>query len=85
MTIGKALYLWAKGDEFRAEQLRDWRDEALLSIAAGKGKELQSSSANGMSMTFATGSTVLQWFEALSTAISLIEKPPVSAIYGRLI
>lgn len=71
-SLGSLLAQYAYGNETRIEQLSQWRDEAILSVASGQGKDVVQTSANGVSVAFAAGKTVESWLQSLSEALVIL-------------
>lgn len=72
-NLAKSLYIWARGNSDRIANLETWRDESLTAIVSGKGGQVISSSANGVSVTFSSkGQTNQEWFNTLTKAIQLL-------------
>ena len=62
----------ARSDANKA-QLETWLDEAVEEIAANKGSDVVSGSANGASFSQMANMTVAEWFVALDSALQMIE------------
>jgi hypothetical protein len=76
LTLARSLATWAGDSNERKQQLQDYMDEALVKIVAGKGKDVQSVTANGVSTTFSNDSlTVSEWFSTLTKALEIINNP----------
>jgi hypothetical protein len=85
LVLAKSLYIWARKNPDNYSKLENWLEDAVTAIAEGKGSQVQSTTANGVSVSFATNSlTVADWFNTLSQAIQFIDSPPVSKIRGRV-
>ena len=86
VNLARTLFRWARNDSDKTAQLETWLDEAIASIAEGKGASMQSASANGVSVLMSGASmTVSAWAATLSHALSLLESPPVSVIRTRIV
>lgn len=84
-TAAKNLARWACLKPGNREQLEEWLDEAVASIAAGKGAQVISTAANGITVSFGSnGMTNSQWFNTLSLALQYIDNPPSNRIVGQL-
>ncbi len=76
ITLAQNLACWAKGCPERIQLLRDWQTAALMDIQAGNGQAVQSTTANGVSITFQTNSaTVSEWFNTLTKALEILDNP----------
>ncbi len=82
VVLAKNLYRWAKNNPDNYARLEEWLEAAITDIADGKGLQLQSTTANGVSVAFASSGTVTDWFNTLSQALSYCDSPPVSKIRG---
>lgn len=84
MDTATALYIWAKGKPERRIRLEEWQDAAVMQIAAGGGKDVISTSTNGVSVAFngASGTTAQAWFEHVTLALQYLDRNPVSKIKG---
>jgi hypothetical protein len=86
VQLARTLYRWARNDTDKTAQIETWLDEAIASIAEGKGASMQSATANGVSVLMSGASmTVSAWAATLSHALALLENPPVSAIRARIV
>lgn len=70
--LAKNIYKWAYGNDARIAQLEDWQDTALAQIAAGGGKDVVSTSGNGIAVQFSQGKTSQDWFNTLTAALGYI-------------
>jgi hypothetical protein len=65
------LAAWARNNEERIAELEQWQSAALAAIVAGNGLSVTSTSANGVQVTFAAGSTNQSWFSTLTLALAM--------------
>ena len=73
MDLSKALYTWANNCDERKEQLSDWLDTAIVSIATSSGKTVASTTANGLAVSFMSNSLTLEeWVTALTRALDML-------------
>ena len=85
VVAAKNLARWACLKADNRSQLETWLDEAVLAIAAGKGSQVLSTAANGVTVSFGSqGMTNTGWFNTLSLALQYIDSPPASKITGRI-
>jgi len=82
ITLAKSLYRWAKDRPENRVKLETWLEEAITQIAAGKGKEVSNTSANGVTVAFQSSGTVSDWFATLSQALTYLDSAPMSKIRG---
>lgn len=68
----RMLYKWAKNDKERIAMIREWQTVAIMAIAEGRGKEVVATAGNGLSVSFAGGSTVSAWLETVTLALDYI-------------
>jgi len=86
VELSKSLYKWARNKPENKAKLERYLDEALEAIAEGRGKDVQSTSSNGVAVAFSTkGLTVTEWFNTVSKALDFIANPPVNKIRGRVL
>lgn len=79
IILAKTLYRWAKCNTDNQSQLETWLSAAITNIANGKGGSVSSTTANGVSVTFASkGLTNSQWAATISRALEMIEKGTAS-------
>lgn len=83
LQLSKSLYRWALNKPENRDKLETWLEDALEQMAAGKGKEVANTSANGVSVAFQAG-TVADWFSTLSQALTYLDSKPVTKIQGRV-
>lgn len=84
-VTAKYLARWACLKADNRSLLETWLDEAVLAIATGKGAQVVSTAANGITVSFgAGGMTNTDWFNTLSLALQYIDNPPVNRIVGSL-
>ena len=69
----KSLYLWARGDADRLIQLETWQTSTLEAIANGLGKEVVSTSGNGVSVAFGANQTNQTFFNNLTMVIHYLK------------
>jgi exonuclease V gamma subunit len=82
-SLAKSLYRWAYAKPENREQIEAWLETAVAAMAAGKGKEVAATSANGVSVAFQSNSmSVASWFSTLSAALAYLDTRPVSKIAG---
>ena len=82
VELAKSLYKWAYNKPENRDKLEEWQEAALVAIAAGKGKDVQSTTSNGVAVAFSTKGTVTDWFNTLSKALSFLDSKPVNKIRG---
>ena len=83
LLLARNLYKWARGNEERIAKIETWQDLALEQIAAGNGKEVASTSGNGVSITFSANQSNQDWFNTLTQALAyLTQGAPVSKVVG---
>lgn len=83
--LAKNLARWACRDADNRETLEGWLNDAVLAIAAGKGAQVISTAANGITVSFGSGGmTNSAWFNTLSLALQYIDNPPANKITGRI-
>lgn len=81
MNLVRSLISYARESESNLAKIKEWRDEALESMARGRGGQLVSGSGNGVSFSIdSTSLTVSQWFDALQQVLDTFERgrSPVS-------
>lgn len=64
-NLESALYLWAKDCDINKALIDDWISETITKIANQGGQSVASTTANGISVNFMGGSTLLEWFTSL--------------------
>ena len=75
-TLARTLYKWAKNNPVNQDLLEQWQTAAITQIAAGNGQSVQSTSANGVSVSFQTGGmSVSDWFNTLTLALDFLNSP----------
>ena len=85
VVAAKNLARWACLKPNNRELLEGWLDDAVMAIAEGKGSQVTSTAANGITVSFGSqGMTNADWFNILSMALKYIDNPPVTKITGRL-
>lgn len=83
--LAKNLARWACRNPDNRETLEGWLDDAVQAIAAGKGAQVLSTAANGITVSFGSkGLTNSDWFNTLSLALQYIDNPPATKITGRI-
>jgi hypothetical protein len=83
LPLARNLYKWACGNEERIAKLESWQDSVLEQIAAGNGKEIVSTSGNGLSIGFSANQSNQDWFNVLTVALAYLNQGgPVSKIVG---
>lgn len=72
--LSKSLYVWAKGNSGRVNNLKDWQTDALGAIVANNGAQVASTGANGVNVSFSSkGMTNQEWFNTLTKALQMLE------------
>jgi hypothetical protein len=85
VMLARSLARWGAKSTENRDQLEEWLDEAILSIASGKGAAIQSTAGNGINVSFmSSGMTNAEWLNVLTLAIQYIDTPAVSKITGRV-
>lgn len=84
--LSKSLYRWAKNNPDNQELLETWLSQTITAIAAGNGAEVQSTSGNGIMVSFQTNKmSVMDWFKTISKALEYLEQGlPSNKIQGIL-
>lgn len=72
-SLASNIAAWAYGNESRIEQVREWQETALMTIATAGGQQVVQTSANGVSVAFASGMTNQAWFDTLTQALAILE------------
>ena len=77
--LSRALYTWGKKSPDNKSKLEEWLEDSVMLMAEGKGKELVSTTSDGISVAFSSqGLTNIEWFKILSHALSYFDKAPSS-------
>jgi hypothetical protein len=85
VVTAKNLARWACRDADNRETLEGWLDESVAAIAAGKGAQVITTAANGVTVSFGSkGMTNAEFFNTLSLALQYIDNPPANKIRGRI-
>lgn len=85
VQLAKSLARWACLKADNRSQLETWLDEAVLAVAAGKGSQVISTAANGITVSFGSGGlTNGAWCNTLTLALQYIDNPPSNKITGRI-
>ena len=80
-SLIKALTIYGKSSQSNLKKLNCWRDDAIQSVADGKGGQLVSGSGNGTTFSVqASKLTNSEWFEALQFAIDRCESKKQSGV-----
>ena len=76
--ITKTLAKYAATNLSAKVELQNAQTEAFAAVVAGKGREVVSTSGNGISVTFAAGKSNEEWCNIVSEALSIVENglPP---------
>ncbi len=87
--VGRLRRFGAESEE-NAQQLRDWKSEALADLAENKGGDILSGGGNGVSFAKSMGGSTMtnkDWFEALDDALQYLAAglTPSSRTYGRIV
>lgn len=63
---------WGTGNDSRIAQIQEWQDAALQEIVNGNGRNVVSTSANSVSVQFASGQSNSDFFNTLTAALDYI-------------
>lgn len=87
MNFARTLYIWAKKKDNGLCILEDWLDEAITAIAEGKGSQIVSTTANGLSVSMSQNMNYMQWANILGEAIQYLERGKItsSTAIGRIV
>jgi len=77
MMLSRALYIWGKKSPDNKAKIEEWVETSIILLAEGKGKELASTTSDGISVSFSSaGLTNIEWLKILTQALSYFDKAP---------